>query len=711
MSEASSLLSTYLHPTIKTIEDLVFRTKSLIGFPVQDDELTDAQWVEIISEALENYTTWGGGAKEEYLIFCSNQYRRGCGVKLDDLVSVGCNTQYCNQTVVFSSVTSEYWNCDHIQTTTGYLSVSPFIYPSYLNINDPASVEFSGVSGQTLKITFDPKNPWDAQHVCNANCLVINPISSQAEYVITNSNLTGLALDFLNDPRLFEYVDILATDEEYDISNVPISSLSIEQISALPISYFDLSAFYPPTYFTHPPMEACVEICNGLGYIYPRCDLENISACDALSAQYKISPSYDHIITTIPITSISFTQTQDDIDWDFINNYLFEICQQFSSSCSCETISAISGEDVTFISSVVMNIISGADNKIWPISSLDVTNATHVILNNIPICVTDGVIPLTENNGIYSTINLCNTALCTDGKMYLENIQFVYDYKPPVEVLYDNCNTCKEWVGNGFQFNYHEFNPEYCSRMTPKKVPIDVSFYNRQLVTEVGEVSSLVSSKYDNLLNRPRKVYGVFSMDNANAMGSFGGFGGDMLFNFDYALLASTFGYNLQGSRINAGMGYDLVTYHLARSFVENTKRLLRLVSYTWDERTQYLKIHPEPPLAMQADSNGEFTCCDGTPNIDIANARGNQCYMVGLYLEAPIEELLSTYWVREYTLARAKQVIGTIRAKYTNGKLMDGTWFDANSLLTEATTKIEKLMDELRKENYFIAPPSLFIG
>ncbi|HAC14513.1 MAG TPA: hypothetical protein DCE78_01010, partial [Bacteroidetes bacterium] len=60
MSDASSYLSTYLNPTIKTIEDLVYRTKSLLGSPIQDDELTDSQWVEIVSEALENYTAWGG---------------------------------------------------------------------------------------------------------------------------------------------------------------------------------------------------------------------------------------------------------------------------------------------------------------------------------------------------------------------------------------------------------------------------------------------------------------------------------------------------------------------------------------------------------------------------------------------------------------------------------------------------------------------------
>jgi hypothetical protein len=134
---------------------------------------------------------------------------------------------------------------------------------------------------------------------------------------------------------------------------------------------------------------------------------------------------------------------------------------------------------------------------------------------------------------------------------------------------------------------------------------------------------------------------------------------------------------------------------------------MLRYVSYTWDERTQYLKLHPEPPIRMQADPNGDTCGCDSTP----MGGSGNQCYIIGVYLEAPIEELLSTYWIREYVLARSKQVLGTIRSKYTNVSLYGGASFDAASLLQEGTSRIEKLMDELRKDNYYTAPPSFYCG
>lgn len=702
MSQASSLLSTYLHPTINTVEDLVFRTKSLLGFPIQDDELTDAQWVEIVSEALENYTTWGGGAKEEYLIFCADQYRRGCGVKLDELVQIGCNTQFCNQTVVVSSVTSEVINCELIDTKTAYLSVSPFIYPSEFVISDPNSVAFSGTSGQTVKLFFDPKNPWNATNVCNADCVSINPVSSQYFQIQNNYNLSAINLDFLNDPILADYASIIPESVEDPLSAIPLSALG-DSLSAVPLEYFDLSAFYPPTTFDHPPMAACVDICGGLGYVYPKCDKSEIDPCAPLTAQYTISPTYDYVLTAVELTSV--TISTESTDFSSISSFFETYCTD--CSCNCALLTSFSSETSSYTFTTVKDVISGQDGVLWELSSLDVSNATHIILNDIPICVGDGLIPLTDNNGIYATMTLCNTAICTEGTFYLENVQFVSDYKPPVDVLYGDCDDCPTWTNNGFTFTRSITSNANCIPSTPTKVKVDVSFYDKVSTTEIGEVSTYYSSKYDTLLNKPRKVYGVFELDNANSSGSYGGFGGDMLFNFDYALLASTFGYNLQGGRINAGMGYDLVTYHLARSFIETTKRILRYVSYTWDERTQYLKIQPEPPLNMQSDYNGDTECCQSSP----MGAGGNQCYIIGVYLEAPIEELLSTYWVREYVLARAKQVIGVIRSKYANVKLYDGASFDAASLLQEGSTRIEALMKELRQDNFYTVPAKPYFG
>ncbi len=38
--------STYLTSSIQTIADLVYRTKTLLGYPIVTDEMTDAMWLK-----------------------------------------------------------------------------------------------------------------------------------------------------------------------------------------------------------------------------------------------------------------------------------------------------------------------------------------------------------------------------------------------------------------------------------------------------------------------------------------------------------------------------------------------------------------------------------------------------------------------------------------------------------------------------------------
>jgi len=687
--------STFLSPIINNYADLVYRCKSLLGFPIQNDELTDAQWAVLIDEALENYTTWGGGSKEEYLIFCANQYRQGCGVKLDDLLSVGCNSQYCNITTVVSAVTSLVTTYDLIDTKSAFLSVTPFSYPSSVDVANPYSVAYSGVSGQYMYLYFDPKNPWNANTVCNLDCVQLNPINSQWFQLSSNPSLSALTFDFVNDSILSPLASAVSAIQGYSLDSIPLSAMG-NLLSAIPISYYDVAVFYPSNIPFGPPLEACLEIGGGGGYVYPKCNTRLINTCSALSAQYNISSTYDYVITTETISAV--TVETSSLDFPTISAYFDLFCN--NCNCNCNAISSINWSTSSVDFSLFRNVISGSDGSIWDLSATDISAATHIKLNNVPICAGGDSIALNSNNGIFSNFTLCNSALSTNGKMYLESVQFLKDFKPDINALY---NTTCGWNNNGFTLNYYISANNACVTHTPVKIPVDISFYKKNESTEVGEVSSYYSSNYDYGLNRKRKIYGVFSLDNANNSGSYGGYGSDLLFNFDYALLASTFGYNLQGSRITAGGGYDLVSYHLARSFVEQSKKMLRYISYTWDDRTQYLKMTPEPPLALQQGGQ----CCGSNT---IIGGYSNQCYLIGVYIEAPVQELLSTYFVREYTLARAKQVIGNIRSKYGAVTLYGGATLDGAALTQDGTARIETLMKELRNDNYYTAPASFYI-
>jgi hypothetical protein len=587
-----------------------------------------------------------------------------------------------------------------IDTKSAYLSVSPFSYPTVLDTANPYSVAYSATSGQNMYLYFDPKNPWNANSVCNSNCVELTPINSQWYKLSGNPNLSGISFDFINNPVLSPLLSSLSAVIPSPYDSVPLLSMG-NYLSAIPVSYYDLSAFYPSNLLFGPPLEGCINIGGGSGYIIPHCDTSLINSCAALSSQYDISSCYSYVITTETISAVSVETTS--VQFSSISAYFANYCD--ACGCNCAALSSFNETTSSVDFTLYRNVISGIDGSIWDLSATDISKATHVLFNNVPICLGDGAIPLNSNNGIVETFTLCNSALNTNGKMWLDSIQFLKDFKPDPNALYQmNC----DWTNNGFTLNRYISSNSDCVSHTPFKIPVNISFYKQNESTEVGSVTSYYSSDFDYGLKRKRKIYDVFALDNANNTGSYGGYGSDLLFNFDYALLASTFGYNLQGSRINAGLGYDLVTYHLARSFVKQSKNMLRYISYTFDPRTQYLKMQPEPPLNLQMQT-GQPNCC--TSYGPVIGGYTNQCYLIGLYIEAPIHELLSEYFVREYVLARAMQVIGQIRSKYGNVTLFGGATLDGQRLYDLGKERVEALMKELRDEGRFIPPASFYLG
>lgn len=84
--------STNLNPKIKTYADLIRRIKMQLGWPVVQVEGCDEQIVDFIDQAIEWYTKYAGYT-EEFLVFDSNLYKPGIGIKMDDVFS----RLYCMQ--------------------------------------------------------------------------------------------------------------------------------------------------------------------------------------------------------------------------------------------------------------------------------------------------------------------------------------------------------------------------------------------------------------------------------------------------------------------------------------------------------------------------------------------------------------------------------------------------------------------------------------
>jgi len=691
--------STYLNPKIESYADLVYRTKVMLGWPSAPLEITDEQWAHIIDKSIEDFTEFEGNREEEYLVFCSNSYKRSCGVKLDDLLNVGCNDQHCYNTTVVETVTSTYTVCETIENATAYLSTTPFQFASNYDYLNPNLLPYSGVSGQNFYLYFDPENPWNAADVCASNCITINPVNSEWFEISSNPNLSATNFDFVTNPILSSVLSSVTYDvEEYGFYNVPLSALG-DTLSAIPVNAYPVSAFYANDVLYGPPVSACINIGQGTGYVYPDCNVNNISSCESLTAQYGISPTVSYVLTSETLSTINIESSATN--FGDVSSAYTSYCGE--CDCNCDLLSSYDSDTESYTFSLVRPFLSANTGTLWELSAKNISDATHVKFYNIPSCTSDGSIPLNSNDGILGTFTMCNTAFSTNGPMYIDKVQFFKDNKPPLEILYNqNCN----WINNGFTASYYNSAYPYCTRHTPEKVKVDVRFDRCSEITEIGTVSSTVSSNYDGFINRKRKILGVFNADTTSQGGYFGG-GGDLLFNFDYALMANTFGYDLMGNRQALGkQGYDLLTYHMAKSFVEQSKKMLRYVSYKFNPKTQYLKLIPEPTNSYTDVAS--LTCCNTST---ARTSVGFQCYMVGVYLEPTVESLLSSYFIKEYVLAQAMIVLGRIRSTFGGVTLYGGATLTGEQLLSKGEEKADKLLVELRDELRYSAPPSFFFG
>ena len=75
---------TTLNPQITSYDALSVRIQHLLGAPLINLEISDDQVYTCITDAIEYFTKWAGYT-EEYLVFNSKLYKRGVGLKMDDL--------------------------------------------------------------------------------------------------------------------------------------------------------------------------------------------------------------------------------------------------------------------------------------------------------------------------------------------------------------------------------------------------------------------------------------------------------------------------------------------------------------------------------------------------------------------------------------------------------------------------------------------------
>lgn len=122
----------------------------------------------------------------------------------------------------------------------------------------------------------------------------------------------------------------------------------------------------------------------------------------------------------------------------------------------------------------------------------------------------------------------------------------------------------------------------------------------------------------------------------------------------------------------------DLVSYELMSGYKELIGRMFGYhLTFTFDPGTKKLVINRQ--------------------------IRSTETVMIRLFAQRPEDVLLNDpfciNWLRDYTVARAKFMLGEIRSKFSSlGGPQGGVTLNGEALKTEATADMERLEEELKK-------------
>jgi hypothetical protein len=159
-----------------------------------------------------------------------------------------------------------------------------------------------------------------------------------------------------------------------------------------------------------------------------------------------------------------------------------------------------------------------------------------------------------------------------------------------------------------------------------------------------------------------RKVMAITDFQEGSTQGI------NTLFTLEQTLAQQTyFSYAL------GNYGFDLVSWYTLKEWIDMREKVLSTKrSYEFDERTQILRIYPQPTT-----SGGRFYG------------------VLPAYVERPIRDIIKEPWVYQYALALSKIVVGRVRGKFGQVALLGGGSLNYD-LLQEGLTEKKELEERL---------------
>jgi len=162
----------------------------------------------------------------------------------------------------------------------------------------------------------------------------------------------------------------------------------------------------------------------------------------------------------------------------------------------------------------------------------------------------------------------------------------------------------------------------------------------RRTLSRAGSDSGMTTYQnvYDYDVMDYRKVISVTDFEEGSNTGI------NTLFTLEQTMAQQTYFSYAMGN-----YGFDLVSWYTLKEFIDTREKMLALKrDLVFDERSQYLKIYPQP-------LNERFYG------------------VISSYLEKPIRDVIKEQWVYEYALALSMITIGRVRGKFGQVSLLGG--------------------------------------
>lgn len=196
------------------------------------------------------------------------------------------------------------------------------------------------------------------------------------------------------------------------------------------------------------------------------------------------------------------------------------------------------------------------------------------------------------------------------------------------------------------------------------------SYVESPTIQQVPTTTTQINNMYDYDVLDYRKVMAITDFQEGSTQGI------NTLFTLEQTLAQQTyFSYAL------GNYGFDLVSWYTMKEWIDMREKVLSTKrSYEFDERTQILRIYPQPTT-----SGGRFYG------------------VLPAFVERPIRDIIKEPWVYQYALALSKIVVGRVRGKFGQVALLGGGSLNYD-LLQEGL--IEK--KELEERLYTGATPGL---